>query len=208
MAVPQAVIAIAGGTGSGKTTIARRIVEELPDHVTLLAHDAYYKDNRHLSYEERCRLNYDHPEAFDNPLFIQHLKDLKAGRAVERPVYNFATHLREDFTVRLEPTPIVVVEGFMVLENADLRGLFDLKVFVDTDADVRILRRITRDMRERGRTLDSVIGQYLETVKPMHEAFVEPTKRYANVIIPEGAFNQAGFEVLMAQVRHLIMRNS
>jgi len=208
MAVPQAVIAIAGGTGSGKTTIARRIVEELPTHVTLLAHDAYYKDNRHMTYEERCRLNYDHPEAFDTDLFIRHVKDLKEGRPVERPVYNFATHLREDFTVRLEPTPIVVVEGFMVLENVELRNLFDLKVFVDTDADVRILRRIIRDMRDRGRTLDSVIAQYLETVKPMHEAFVEPTKRYANIIIPEGAFNQAGFEVLMAQVRHLISRTS
>lgn len=208
MPVPKAVIAIAGGTGSGKTTIAKRIVEELPHHVTLLAHDAYYKDNRHLSYEERCRLNYDHPEAFDNDLFIQHVRALKTGQPIDRPVYNFATHLREDFTVRLEPLEVVVCEGFMVLENPDLRKLYDLKVFVDTDADVRILRRIARDIRERGRTLDSVMNQYLDTVKPMHEAFVEPTKRYANVIIPEGAFNQAGLDVLVAQVRHLISGNS
>lgn len=208
MPVPKAVIAIAGGTGSGKTTIARRIVETLPHHVTLLAHDAYYKDNRHLSYEDRCKLNYDHPDAFDNDLFVEHVKALKWGQCIDRPVYNFATHLREDFTVRLEPLEIVVVEGFMVLEHPELRKLYDLKVFVDTDADVRILRRIIRDIRERGRTLDSVITQYLETVKPMHEAFVEPTKRYANVIIPEGAFNEAGFEVLMAQVRHLIARHS
>lgn len=208
MPVPKAVIAIAGGTGSGKTTIARRIVEALPHHVTLVPHDAYYRDNRHLTYEQRCQLNYDHPDAFDNDLFIEHVQMLKAGQAVERPVYNFATHLRDEATVRLEPHQIIIVEGFMVLETAALRNLYDLKVFVDTDADVRILRRIVRDMRERGRSLDSVIHQYLETVKPMHEAFVEPTKRYANVIIPEGAFNEAGFEVLMSQVRHLVNREA
>ena len=204
MPVPRAVIAIAGGTGSGKTTIARRIYEELPNHVTLLAHDAYYCDNRHLRYEERCRLNYDHPDAFDNDLFIKHLRQLKEGGPIERPVYNFATHLREEFTVRVEPRDIIVVEGVLVLENPALRDLYDLKVFVDTDADVRILRRIVRDLNERGRTLDSVMTQYLDTVKPMHEAFVEPTKRYANVIIPEGAHNEGGLEVLMSQVRHLI----
>lgn len=204
MPVPKAVIAIAGGTGSGKTSIARRILEELPSHVTLLAHDAYYRDNRHLSYEERCRLNYDHPDAFDNQLFVEHLKQLKQGLPIERPVYNFSTHLREEFTVRVEPRTIIVVEGVLVLENPELRELYDLKVFVDTDADVRILRRIVRDLKERGRTLDSVISQYLDTVKPMHEAFVEPTKRYANVIIPEGAHNLGGLEVLMSQVRHMI----
>lgn len=204
MPVPSAVIAIAGGTGSGKTSIANRIATEFPHHVTLLAHDAYYKDNGHLSYEERAKLNYDHPDAFDNELFIAHLRELKAGRPIERPVYNFATHLREAGTVRVEPAHIIVVEGVMVLENPRMRELYDLMVFVDTDADVRILRRIIRDINERGRTLDSVIRQYLSTVKPMHEAFVEPTKRYANVIIPEGAHNLAGLEVLMAQVRHLI----
>lgn len=203
MTAPKAVIAIAGGTGSGKTTFAKKIVDQLPNHVALLTHDAYYKDNRHLTYEDRCRLNYDHPDAFDTDLFIQHVRALKAGEHVERPVYNFSTHLREDYTVRIDPMDIVLVEGILILENPVLRQLFDLRIFVDTDADVRILRRITRDINERGRTLSSVVSQYLETVKPMHEAFVEPTKRHANVIIPEGAFNEAGFSVVMARIRHL-----
>jgi uridine kinase len=203
MPIPKAVIAIAGGTGSGKTTFARKIVEQLPNHVALLTHDAYYKNNQHLTYEDRCTLNYDHPEAFDTDLFIKHVRDLKEGRAIERPVYNFSTHLREEFTVRVEPLQVILVEGILIFEHPDLRKLFDLRIFVDTDADVRILRRITRDINERGRTLTSVIGQYLETVKPMHEAFVEPTKRYADVIIPEGAFNEAGFSVVMARIRHL-----
>ncbi|HYF80825.1 MAG TPA: uridine kinase [Symbiobacteriaceae bacterium] len=203
MSKPKAVIAIAGGTGSGKTTFAKKIVDQLPNHVSLLTHDAYYKNNRHLSYEDRCKLNYDHPDAFDTDLFIEHVRQLKEGHAIERPVYNFSTHLREEYTVRIEPVEIVLVEGILVLENQMLRQLFDLRIFVDTDADVRILRRITRDINERGRTLSSVIGQYLDTVKPMHEAFVEPTKRYANVIIPEGAYNEAGFSVIMARIRHL-----
>jgi uridine kinase len=203
MSIPKAVIAIAGGTGSGKTTFARRIVEQLPNHVSLLTHDAYYKHNPHLSYEERCNLNYDHPNAFDTDLFFRHVQALKGGQAVERPVYNFSTHLREEYTVTVEPREIILVEGILLLENLELRSLYDLKIFVDTDADVRILRRITRDINERGRTLSSVISQYLNTVKPMHEAFVEPTKRYADVIIPEGAFNEAGFSVVMARIRHL-----
>jgi uridine kinase len=203
MSKPKAVIAIAGGTGSGKTTFAKKIVDQLPNHVSLLTHDAYYRDNRHLSYEDRCQLNYDHPDAFDTDLFIEHVRSLKEGQSVERPVYNFSTHLRESYTVRVDPLDIVLVEGILVLENPGLRELFDLKIFVDTDADVRILRRITRDINERGRTLSSVISQYLDTVKPMHEAFVEPTKRYAHVIIPEGAYNEAGFSVIMARIRHL-----
>lgn len=203
MHVPKAVIAIAGGTGSGKTTIANKIVEQLPRHVSLLTHDAYYRDNQHLSYEERCSLNYDHPDSFDTQLFTEHIKALKMGIAVERPVYNFNTHLRENFTIRVSPLDVVLVEGILLLENPNLRRLFNLKIFVDTDADVRILRRITRDIQERDRTLESVVSQYLNTVKPMHEAFVEPTKRYADVIIPEGAFNEAGFDVIMARIRHL-----
>lgn len=203
MPLPKAVIAIAGGTGSGKTTIASKIVEQLPRHVVLLSHDSYYKDNRHLSFEERCQLNYDHPDSFDTDLFTQHVKALKAGQPVDRPVYNFSTHLREDRLVRIEPLEIVLVEGILLLENRTLRELFDLKIYVDADADVRILRRMARDIQERGRTLDSVVRQYLETVKPMHEAFVEPSKRYADVIIPEGAFNRAGFDVIMARIRHL-----
>lgn len=203
MAAPKAVIALAGGTGSGKTTIANMIVSQLPDHVALITHDSYYKDNHHLSYEERCLLNYDHPDAFDTDLFITHVAALRSGQAVESPVYNFNSYRRESHTLRIGPREIVLVEGILILENPTLRKLFDLKIFVDTDADVRILRRITRDIHERGRSLDSVIQQYLETVKPMHEAFVEPTKRYADVIIPEGAFNRAGFDVIMAHIRHL-----
>lgn len=203
MPVPKAVIAIAGGTGSGKTTIARKIVELLPDHVALLTHDSYYKDNRHLSYEDRCQLNYDHPESFDTDLFIDHVQSLKAGTPVERPLYNFNTHLRESVTLRVEPLDIVLLEGILLLENPAVRKLCDLKIYVDTDADARILRRMTRDIQERGRSLESVISQYLQTVKPMHEAFVEPSKRYADVILPEGAFNEAGFDVIMARIRHL-----
>lgn len=203
MLKPRALIAIAGGTGSGKTTFTRRIVDRLPHHVSLVTHDAYYRESPHHSFEERCLLNYDHPDAFETDLFIKDLQALKDGRAIERPVYNFSSYLREPKTVRVEPTAIVLAEGILVLENRELRSLFDLKIFIDTDADVRILRRIMRDMQERGRTLDSIVAQYLDTVKPMHEAFIEPTKRYADVIIPEGAFNEAGFDVVMARIEHL-----
>ncbi len=199
--IPKAVVAIAGGTGSGKTSIATNIVAELPNHVSLLNHDMYYRDFRHLPLAERALLNYDHPDSFDNELFIRHVEGLKSGRPIERPCYNFATHLRDVHTVLIEPRDIIVAEGILVLLDPALRPLFDLKVFVDTDADVRILRRITRDIHERGRTLDSVTAQYLATVKPMHEAFVEPTKRYADIIIPEGVLNRAGFDVLMARIR-------
>jgi uridine kinase len=201
MTIPRAVIALAGGTGSGKTSIAQRILQDMPNHVAMISHDAYYKHNPHLNPEERARVNYDHPSSFDNDLFYQHVLALKSGQAVEAPVYNFSRHLREDFTVRIEPREILLVEGILVLENPRLRSLFDLKIFVDTDADVRILRRIVRDIEERGRTLQSVIQQYLETVKPMHEAFVEPSKRYADIIIPEGALNRPGVDVLMARIR-------
>lgn len=204
MSVPKAIIAIAGGTGSGKTTIAQKIVDLLPHHVTLLTHDAYYRDNGHLAFEDRTKLNYDHPEAFDTALFVQHINALKRGQEVERPVYNFSTHLREDYTVRVRPLDVILVEGILILDDLQLRRLYDLRIFVDTDADVRILRRLQRDIRERGRNLENVIEQYIDTVKPMHEAFVEPTKRYADVVIPEGAFNQAGFDVIMARVRSMI----
>lgn len=201
MTIPKAVVALAGGTGSGKTSIANMIVAEVPAHVALLSHDMYYRDNGHLPMVERARLNYDHPDSFDNDLFIGHLRALKRGETIHRPCYDFSTHLRLAATVPVEPRDIILVEGILVLLDPELRQLFDLKVFVDTDADVRILRRISRDMQERGRSLNSVVEQYLGTVKPMHEAFVEPTKRYADVIIPEGAFNRAGFDVLMARIR-------
>lgn len=208
MTIPRAVIALAGGTGSGKTSIVQRILGDMPEHVAMLSHDAYYRNNVHLSQEERARVNYDHPDSLDQELFIHHVCELKAGRTIEAPVYNFNRHLREDFTRRLAPQAILLVEGILVLENPRLRPLFDLKIFVDTDADVRILRRITRDIEERGRTLQSVVQQYLETVKPMHEAFVEPTKRYADIIIPEGALNRPGVDVLMARIRAFLQEHA
>lgn len=205
MVMPKAVIAIAGGTGSGKTSLANRIVQALPHHVTLLSHDMYYRDYSHLPFSERCQLNYDHPDSFDNDLFCQHIAALKEGRTIERPCYNFNTYLREERTETIEPREIILVEGILVLAAPELRSLYDLRVYVDTDADVRVLRRIRRDLEERGRTLESMVSQYLGTVKPMHEAFVEPSKRYADIIIPEGAFNEPGFDVLLARIRSYIM---
>lgn len=198
------VIGVAGGTGSGKSTLVQRLVEHLPGRVAVLPQDAYYLDRRHLPLEERARLNYDHPLAFDTPLLVSHLRELRAGRPVDRPVYNFQLHLREDRTERVEPRDVIVVEGILVLAEEEIRNLLDIKIFVDTDADVRILRRLVRDMKQRGRTLESVINQYLQTVKPMHEQFVEPSKRYADLIIPEGGFNRVALDVLLARVRALL----
>ncbi|HEY8394228.1 MAG TPA: uridine kinase [Thermaerobacter sp.] len=198
------VIGVAGGTGSGKSTLVQRLVEHLPGRVAVLPQDAYYLDRRHLPLEERARLNYDHPLAFDTRLLVTHIRELRAGRPVDRPVYNFHLHLREDRTVRVEPRDVIVVEGILVLAEEEIRNLLDIKIFVDTDADVRILRRLVRDMKQRGRTLESVINQYLQTVKPMHEQFVEPSKRYADLIIPEGGFNRVALDVLLARVRALL----
>ncbi|QIA26212.1 uridine kinase [Thermaerobacter sp. PB12/4term] len=195
------VIGIAGGTGSGKSTLVRRIVEHLPGRVAVLPQDAYYLDRRDLPFEERARLNYDHPLAFDTPLLIRHLQELRRGRPIRRPVYDFTQHLRDRRTVRVEPRDVIVVEGILVLADETLRSLMDIKIFVDTDADVRILRRLVRDIEKRGRTMESVISQYLETVKPMHEQFVEPSKRYADLIIPEGGFNRVAVDVLLARIR-------
>nr|WP_318750790.1 uridine kinase [Thermaerobacter composti] len=199
--MPPVVIGIAGGTGSGKSTLVRQIVQHLPGRVAVLPQDAYYLDRRDLPFEERARLNYDHPMAFDTPLLVRHLRSLKQGKAVHRPVYDFTQHLRARHTVRVEPRDVIVVEGILVLAEEALRRLLDIKIFVDTDADVRILRRLVRDIERRGRTLDSVIRQYLETVKPMHEQFVEPSKRYADLIIPEGGFNRVALDVLLARIR-------
>ncbi|MBR3785210.1 MAG: uridine kinase [Firmicutes bacterium] len=199
------VIGIAGGTGSGKSTLIQRINEEFADKITMLSHDFYYKAHDEMTYEERCQLNYDHPNAIETDLMIEHVKALKEWKKIERPVYDFTVHNRKpDETVTVMPSKVVVVEGILIFENKELLDLFDIKVYVDTDADVRILRRILRDVQERGRTLDSVVSQYLTTVKPMHEQFVEPSKKYADIIIPEGGFNTVALEMLNQRIYALL----
>lgn len=192
------IIGIAGGTGSGKTSVARSVIERLgEDKVTFISQDNYYKDHPHLSFAEREGLNYDHPLVFDNELLIEHLKQLKAGHGAEAPIYDFTTHSRfKDKTVELKPCKIIVIEGLHVLSDENLRAMLDIKVFVDTDPDVRILRRVLRDIEERGRSIQSIHDQYLKTVKPMHEAFIEPSKKYADIIIPEGGQNEVGIQML------------
>ena len=199
------IIGIAGGSGSGKTTLALRLKERFgEDEVRLISHDSYYKRHDELPFEERCKLNYDHPDAFDNDLLLAHLKQLRAGHSIQCPVYDYRVHNRSDRTIRIDPAPVVIVEGILLFAVPELCDQLDIKVFVDTDADVRILRRILRDVKRRGRTLDSVINQYLTTVKPMHEQFVEPSKRKADLIVPEGGRNQVALEMLMHRVaRHL-----
>ncbi|MBM7567125.1 uridine kinase [Paenibacillus sacheonensis] len=192
------IIGIAGGTGSGKTTVARSVIDQLgTSQVTFISQDNYYKDHSHLSMTEREALNYDHPLVFDNELLIEHLKTLKDGKPAQAPVYDFTVHARStDKTLELFPHPIVILEGLHVLSDENLRRLLNIKVFVDTDPDVRILRRVLRDIEERGRTIQSIHQQYLTSVKPMHEAFIEPSKKYADIIIPEGGENQIGIELL------------
>ncbi|MFM9331177.1 uridine kinase [Paenibacillus mesotrionivorans] len=200
------VIGIAGGTGSGKTTVARRILKRIgTEHVALLSQDSYYKHQPHLTKEERAQVNYDHPNSFDNELLIEHLQELRQGRRIQVPVYSFSEHIRTEESIPLAPTPVVVLEGILVLADELLRKEMDIKVFVDTDADVRVLRRINRDMRERGRSFDSVYAQYLNTVKPMHEAFIEPSKRYADLIVPEGGENEIAVTLLASRIRQSIM---
>ncbi len=192
------IIGIAGGTGSGKTTVARSVISRLgSDKVTFISQDNYYKDHSHLSMDERASINYDHPLAFDTELLIEHLSYLKNGQSAYAPVYDFTVHARsKDLTVELKPNNIVILEGLHVLSDEKLREHLNIKVFVDTDPDVRILRRVLRDIEERGRTIRSIHTQYLTTVKPMHEAFIEPSKKYADLIIPEGGQNQVGIELL------------
>jgi uridine kinase len=203
------IVGIAGGSGSGKTTLVREILKLLPGQsVVVIPQDAYYKDNSQLSLEERRRINYDHPDSIDNDLLVKHLAALKAGRSIERPTYDFTTYTRQPATVHVEPTDVIIIEGILILENRRLRELMDLKLFVDTDADIRFIRRLTRDIQERGRTLDSVIQQYTETVRPMHLEFVEPSKRHADVIIPEGGLNEAAIAMIAARLEYILARKS
>ncbi|TYP68097.1 uridine kinase [Paenibacillus methanolicus] len=192
------IIGIAGGTGSGKTTVARSVIDRLgSSKVTFISQDNYYKDHPHLTFAEREALNYDHPLVFDNELLTAQLAQLKDGHAAHAPVYDFSAHARhQERTVELKPNPIVILEGLHVLSDENLRAMLDIKVFVDTDPDVRILRRVLRDIEERGRTIQSIHDQYLKTVKPMHEAFIEPSKKYADLIIPEGGHNEVGIQLL------------
>lgn len=198
-------LGVCGGTGSGKTTVARRILERVGAHlVAHLPHDAYYKEAGHLPPDQRARLNFDHPDALDNDLLIEHLKELQAGRAADIPVYDFKTHNRRPEKLRVEPQPVILVEGILIFADKRLRNLMDVKIYVDTDADLRLLRRLQRDIEERGRSISSIIDQYLSTVRPMHLEFVEPSKRYADVIIPEGGFNEVAIDMVASRLRALI----
>jgi uridine kinase len=201
------VIGVAGGSGSGKTTVVRRIVDSLgPDEVTLLDHDRYYRDRNDLRLEERAALNYDHPHALETDLLVQHVRELKSGKAVDVPQYDFTRHARLSETTTFQPRRALIVEGILVFTDAALRDLMDIKVFVDTDSDTRFIRRLRRDVAERGRTMESVIDQYQHTVKPMHLEFVEPSKRYADVIIPLGGHNTVAVELLLTMLRSVASR--
>ena len=196
------VIGIAGGTGSGKTTVARRLYDSLHlDSAVFLDHDSYYRDLDHLELEERKKINFDHPDSLDNDLLVEQLRALIDRRPIDKPVYDFAAHTRARETARVEPRDVILVEGILLFVDEALRELFDLKIFVDTDADVRFIRRLARDLEMRGRTIDSVIDQYLTTVRPMHFEFVEPSKRWADIILPRGGQNLAGIEVISARIR-------
>lgn len=199
-----AVIGIAGGTGSGKTTLARRLKEDFDADITLLCQDYYYKSFNGLSHEEKIKLNFDHPHAFDNELLIEQIKQLKSLQPIERPVYSFEEYGRLEEVVLEEAKRVVIIEGILIFENPALRELMDIKVFVDTDADIRFARRLCRDIHERGRDIDSVVNQYLNTVKPMHEAFVEPSKKHADIIIPEGGMNHVAFSMLADKINSIL----
>ena len=195
------ILGIAGGTGSGKTTLTARLKESFSDDVSVVYHDNYYKQHNEMDYESRCLLNYDHPNAFDTDLMISHLQQLKNGESICCPTYDYTIHNRADVTIPVKPTKVILVEGILIFEHKELRDLMDIKIFVDTDADVRILRRILRDVNERERSLESVVSQYLTTVKPMHEQFVAPSKRYADVIVPEGGYNLVALDMIVERVR-------
>lgn len=198
------VIGIAGGTGSGKTTLTAILKERFRNNISVINHDSYYKSHSDMPFEERCKLNYDHPDAFDTALLVRDLKALRQGEVIQCPTYDYTVHDRSPITVEVRPAKAVIVEGILIFENTALRKLMDIKIFVDTDADVRILRRLLRDVKERGRTLDSVVDQYLTTVKPMHEAFVEPSKKYADIIVPSGGRNAVAQDMIVERIRRHI----
>ena len=199
------IIGVAGGSGSGKSTLVKKLQEAFgAEDVSTLCHDYYYKEHSDMSYEQRTQLNYDHPKAFDTDMMVAHIRSLKNNETIERPVYSFVEHNRTAERVTVKPSKVIIIDGILIFENQELRDLMDIKVFVDTDADVRLARHILRDVCNRGRSMESVIEQYLSTVKPMHEEFVEPSKRYADVIIPEGGFNSVAVEMLIQSIRSLI----
>lgn len=203
------VIGVAGGSGSGKTTVAREIMQSVgTEHIAYLPHDAYYRDLSSLSPDQRAKMNFDHPDALDTPLLIEHVKQLKAFQPIALPVYDFKHHMRTVETNLVQPQPIVMVEGILIFVEPDLRALLDVKIFVDTDADIRFIRRLQRDIQERGRSTESVIQQYLATVRPMHLKFVEYSKRYADVIIPEGGYNQVAIDMVAAHIKNLLRSSS
>ncbi|HSF87092.1 MAG TPA: uridine kinase [Acidimicrobiia bacterium] len=198
------IIGIAGGSGSGKTTIAAAVIDSVgSDRVVLLQHDAYYRDLVHLPFERRIETNFDHPDSLETELLIDHLRVLRSGRAIDRPVYDFSNHVRTSETIRIDPEPVVIVEGILVFAEPELREMMDLRIYIDTDGDLRVLRRLQRDLVERGRSVETVINQYMETVRPMHLQFVEPSKRYADIIVPEG-YNESAVGTVTSMIRDVL----
>jgi len=203
------VVGISGGTGSGKTTLADLILEKIGrEKIAYLPHDAYYRDQKHLPIEERAKVNYDHPDSLETELLIEHIEQLKKGHVIEMPQYDFTVHSRKQETLTIKPKRVVLVEGILIFVEKDLRNLFDMKIYVDTDADIRFIRRLTRDVTERGRTVQSVINQYLNTVRPMHLEFVENSKRYADIIVPEGGMNTVALDMVIARLQSLLTMES
>jgi uridine kinase len=204
----RVILGIGGGTGSGKTTAARKIIDSMGEaNAVYLPQDSYYRNLDDMPLDRRSRVNFDHPDAFDTELLLEHLDALRAGRSIEQPLYDFASHTRKKETLHVEPLPLVVAEGILVFWDARMRSRMDLKVFVDCDPDMRFVRRLERDMRERGRSVESVIEQYMTTVRPMHQEFVEPAKRYADIILREGGLNESGLDIIIGKVRTMLMRN-
>ncbi len=204
MSLNPIIIGIAGGTGSGKSTLAENIRKEFENNITMLSHDYYYKAHPELPFEERTKLNYDHPDAIETSLLIEHLKELKKGNTIYRPEYSFVEHQRLSETVEVSPKKVIILDGILIFENKELRDLMDIKIFVDTDADIRFIRRLLRDVEKRGRTLNSVVSQYCTTVKPMHEQFVEPSKKHADIIVPEGGQNEVALNMIIEKVRSIM----